>query len=78
MHWIGEGGESDHMPTILELTGPNKKPNAPSKFNPSWLKDNSFNDLIHFAWKVDKGGLEGDKGSMFMRKLKLMEKATME
>lgn len=69
-NWIGEGGDLDHIVISLELTGMNKKLGAPFKFNPSWLNKASFNNLFHSVWKEDEGDFEGEKGFLFMRKLK--------
>jgi len=31
--WVGSGGISDHSPIFMEISGPQKKPRAPFKFN---------------------------------------------
>ena len=47
---MGCGGRSDHLPIFLEYrSGPLKLPN-PLKFNKTWLKDESFWQLIHTNW----------------------------
>lgn len=44
--WVGFGSISDHYPIYLELSGPNKKPKAPFKFNHGWLQDPSYIKLV--------------------------------
>jgi hypothetical protein len=44
--WVGNGGESNHSPILLEAVGEKKKPGNPFKFNSSWLKEDSFMDLV--------------------------------
>eukprot|EP00253_Pinus_taeda_P026585 PITA_26585 len=48
--WVGSGGISDHYPIYLELSGPNKKPKAPFKFNHGWLQDPSYIKLVKDYW----------------------------
>eukprot|EP00253_Pinus_taeda_P035172 PITA_35172 len=48
--WVGSGGISDHYPIYLELSGPNKKPKAPFKFNHGWLHDPSYIKLVKDYW----------------------------
>lgn len=48
--WIGEGGDSDHHPILLELKGPYDKPGSPFKFNHRWLKEESYNSLFKGVW----------------------------
>lgn len=48
--WVGFGGISDHYPIYLELSGPNKKPKAPFKFNHGWLQDPSYIKLVKDYW----------------------------
>ena len=48
--WVGCGGCSDHLPIFLEYqTGPVRPP-SPLKFNKTWLKDESFQNLILTNW----------------------------
>ena len=44
--WVSSRGDSDHFPIFLELKGFSRKPGSPYKFNPRWLKDQSYNDLV--------------------------------
>jgi len=44
--WIGSGGESIHFPILIEEVGEKKKPTIPFKFNSSWLKEESYIDLV--------------------------------
>lgn len=44
--WVGEGGNSNHFPVLLEISKPPHKPAAPFKFNALWLKEESYNRLF--------------------------------
>jgi hypothetical protein len=48
--WVDSGGESDHMPIILEIVGGPKNPTSPYKFNPTWIEDDSFKALVSENW----------------------------
>jgi hypothetical protein len=48
--WIGCGGESDHSPIFFEILGGPGKPPSPFKFNPAWLKEESFQTLVKICW----------------------------
>jgi len=72
--WVGEGGISDHMPILLELAKPPKKPEAPFKFNPAWLQEESFNSLFKFTWRPTRASDPEDKAFLFMENLKLKKK----
>jgi hypothetical protein len=48
--WIGSGGESDHFPIFLEVRKGNLKPTSPFKFNNTWIKDESFINLVKDNW----------------------------
>lgn len=60
-HWVGEGGDSDHLPILLELKGPNKKLGSPFKCNPWWLKDESYNMLFQSTWRKGWGARKGQR-----------------
>ena len=47
---MGCGGRSDHLPIFLEYGNGPIKPPSPLKFNKTWLKDESFRQLIHSHW----------------------------
>ena len=48
--WVGCGGCSDHLPIFLKYrNGPVRSP-SPLKFNKTWLKDESFQQLILSNW----------------------------
>jgi hypothetical protein len=47
---VGAGGESDHYPILLEVAKGRRKPTSPFKFNPKWLKEESFIDLVKEQW----------------------------
>lgn len=60
------------------MKGLNKKPSSPFKFNPSWLKDESYNNMFKTTWRsgyVDQGR---DKSFSFMENMKCMKKETIE
>lgn len=48
--WVGPRGISDHCPIFLELRGRQRKPPSPFKFNPSWLKEEGFQNLVKELW----------------------------
>jgi hypothetical protein len=48
--WVGCGGESDHLPILLEIGGDFWKPASPFKFNSTWLKDEEFHALVKSHW----------------------------
>ena len=48
--WAGCGGRSDHLPIFLEYMNGPVKPPSPLKFNKTWLKDESFQELILSNW----------------------------
>eukprot|EP00253_Pinus_taeda_P003725 PITA_03725 len=49
--WVGEGGNSDHFPILLEVGKPPLKPASPFKFNAAWLQEESFNSLFRDTWR---------------------------
>lgn len=48
--WVCNGGESDHLPILLEIGGDFKTPTSPFKFNSAWLKDEKFHALVKSQW----------------------------
>eukprot|EP00253_Pinus_taeda_P027166 PITA_27166 len=48
--WIGSGGISNQNPIYLEIQGPFRKPKAPFKFNPTWLMDQNYTQMIKDFW----------------------------
>ena len=44
--WVGEGGDFDHLPILLKIKGRFEKLGAPFKFNPEWLKEDSYKTLF--------------------------------
>ena len=48
--WVGCGGRSDHLPIFLEYQNGSVKLPSPLKFNKTWLKDESFRQLILSNW----------------------------
>eukprot|EP00253_Pinus_taeda_P015079 PITA_15079 len=76
--WVGEGGNSDHFPILLELTKISPKPVAPFKFNASWLKEESYNQLFRKTWRHAGRDLLENKGALFKENLKRLKKATIE
>ena len=44
--WVGSGGRFDHVPIFLEYRNGPVKPPSPMKFNKTWIKDESFRQLI--------------------------------
>eukprot|EP00253_Pinus_taeda_P019311 PITA_19311 len=76
--WVGEGGNSDHFPILMELSKPPIKPAAPFKFNASWLQEESFIKLFRDTWRhLGRSSME-KKGALFMENLKKLKKDTME
>lgn len=76
--WIGEGGNSDHFPILLELSKPPFKPAAPFKFNAAWMQEESFRQLFNENWQHLGRDVMEDKSLLFMENLKRMKKATMD
>lgn len=76
--WVGEGGNSDHFPILLELSKPPPKPAAPFKFNASWLQEESYNQLFRKIWRHAGRDHSENKGPLFMENLKRLKKATIE
>lgn len=58
-HWVGTGGDSDHLPLMLELKGYSRKHGSPFKFNSTWLKEALFNSLV----KITRMPLVSQQGS---------------
>lgn len=77
-HWVGEGGDLDHLPILLEMQDLNKKPGAPFKFNPSWLEDESFINIFKSTWRTSVDYQGRDKAYLFMENLTCMKNATIE
>eukprot|EP00253_Pinus_taeda_P019083 PITA_19083 len=76
--WVGEGGNSDHFPILLEFNKPPSKPASPFKFNASWLQEESYNILFRNSWR-HPGGLQiENKGAHFWDNLKRLKKVTIE
>ena len=48
--WVGCGELSDHLPIFLELMNGPTQPPSPMKFNKTWLKDESFTNLLTDLW----------------------------
>ena len=48
--WVVKGGLLDHFPIFLEFKNGPIKPPSPLKCNKTWLKDESFIDLITNGW----------------------------
>lgn len=49
--WVGSGGISHHSPIYLELVGATTKPQAPYKFNLTWLKDPDYLKMGTDYWE---------------------------
>ena len=47
---MGCGGRSDHLPIFFEYRTSPVRPPSPLKFNKTWLKDESFQNLILTNW----------------------------
>lgn len=74
-HWVGSAGDADNFPFFLKLKGPNRKPGSPFKFNSSWLKDMSYNKLVHEIWSSHNGYLGLSLAQSFMEKLKKLKQS---
>ena len=48
--WVGCGGHSDHLPIFMEYRNGPVRPPSPLKFNKTWLKDESFKQMILSNW----------------------------
>eukprot|EP00253_Pinus_taeda_P014847 PITA_14847 len=76
--WVGEGGNSDHFPILLEFQKPPPKPASPFKFNAAWLQEESFNILFRDTWRHPGSSPSESKGAHFWDNLKRLKKATIE
>eukprot|EP00253_Pinus_taeda_P010711 PITA_10711 len=76
--WVGEGGNSDHFPILLEIKKPPPKPASPFKFNAAWLQEESFNTLFRDTWRHSGSTQLGNKGAQFWDNLRRLKKATIE
>jgi len=76
--WVGTRGDSDHLPILLELKGPSRKPRSPFKFNPAWLKDPSYNSLVKETWRPLVSHQGSSPTHSFMENLKGMKKEMIE
>jgi hypothetical protein len=48
--WVSSSGLSDHLPIIFQMDSSLAKPPAPFNFNPIWLRDKDFKELIKGKW----------------------------
>eukprot|EP00253_Pinus_taeda_P015506 PITA_15506 len=76
--WVGEGGNSDHFPILLEFEKPPPKPASPFKFNAAWLQEESFNKLFRDTWRHSGNAQVGNKGELLWDNLRRLKKATIE
>eukprot|EP00253_Pinus_taeda_P027771 PITA_27771 len=76
--WVGEGGNSDHFPILLEFKNPPPKLASPFKFNAAWLQEESFNILFRDTWRHPGSTPSESKGAQFWDNLKRLKKATIE
>jgi len=74
--WVGCGGISDHSPIFFELKGRARKPPSPFKFNPRWLKDASFCELVRSLWIPIPQDSQEFVGVLFMENLHRVKQAT--
>ena len=49
---MGSGGHSYHFPIFLESRNGPIKPPSPLKFNKTWLKDPSFQNMVTIHWVI--------------------------
>lgn len=75
--WVGEGGDSDYLPILLELNRHPKKPITPFKFNPAWLKEDSYNTLFKETWRPVRSNEPREKYYHCLENIKKLKKATM-
>jgi hypothetical protein len=76
IQWVGSGGESDHSPILLEAVEEKKKPTDPFNFNSSWLKEESFIDLVKQNWDPYDPRLGKVTKVQFATNLKKVKSAT--
>lgn len=76
--WVGEGGNSNQFPILLELSKPPLKSITPFKFNPTWLQEDSFNKPFKETWRTPSRDSIEDKSFLFIENLKRLKKATIE
>ena len=63
--WVEVGGLSDHLPVLLQIQNIETKPTAPFKFNPAWLLEEYYPNLIGDTWRL----LEENPNINFMKQL---------
>ena len=76
--WVGSGGISDHSPIFLELRGRSHKPASPFKFNPSWLKEGSYQKLVVGLWVQNIPEDVDFAGPHFHKNLQRVKQATIK
>jgi hypothetical protein len=47
---VTRGGDSNHLPILLEITSMGKYLPSPFKFNSIWLEVDRFRELVKFLW----------------------------
>jgi hypothetical protein len=74
--WVASGGESDHNPIILELSGRVRRTPNPFKFFEGWLKDPDYQALVRTLW-IPIGPIHNSHVAiLFMENLKKVKQAT--
>ena len=76
--WVGSGGISDHSPIFLELRGRSHKPASPFKFNPSWLKEGSYQKLVAGLWVQNIPEDVDFAGAHFYKNLQRVKQTTIK
>jgi hypothetical protein len=70
---VGSSGGSDHNPIFFQLELRDENPSSPFKFNPIWLEEEYFQELVRSEWKHFDGGIRVFVGRKFAVELKVVK-----
>eukprot|EP00253_Pinus_taeda_P017821 PITA_17821 len=75
--WVGSGGISNHLSIYLEIRGGLNKPKASFKFNSSWLKEETYINMVTDYWRKHPPAVGGNLAKVFthnLREMKILSK----
>ena len=76
--WVGCGGLSDHLPIFLKIKNGPSQPSSSLKFNKTWLKDESFVNLISGLWTPFSPLCPMSVAFQFASNIKILKRAIKE
>jgi hypothetical protein len=74
--WVTYGGESDHLPILIEFRAKNRRVVSPFKFFEGWLNDPTFLDLVRELWVNIPEDSQFPAAVLFVENLKRLKQAT--